>query len=316
MFMELSELHIIHEPFPVLVFNNVFPEALLRAVHASWPHPEWDNWFRYNDENSDQYGSKNGRECPPAALTVLDQLSIFPLHEYLGPLKLPKCDFFPDLSYHAGGLHCIRRGGKLNCHIDALQHPIKPWTRVVNLLLYVTPDWNISWGGELNLHREDQSIQDNLIPVFNRLVVFCPTNTALHSVSPVHDNERARCSLATFFWKNAPVHMSERFSYFARRLWEVVGAPKILKDTISAALAITTADKISDERIKTRLEICGSCKYVNIVDTNTLACGICECKVMKKHLLLNLALYEEDTHTPKLWGCKFPGGSKWEKYGV
>lgn len=110
--------------------------------------------------------------------------------------------------------------------------------------------------------------------------------------------------------------MANKYEYFLRKLWEIKGAPQILKDTISAALAVTTADKVSDERIKKRLEICGACKYVAITGEDQLACGLCNCKVTEKHLLLNLALYEEDTSERRLWGCKFGGNGKWKEAGV
>jgi len=110
--------------------------------------------------------------------------------------------------------------------------------------------------------------------------------------------------------------MSNRYEYFLRKLWEIKGAPQLLKDTISAALAVTTADKVSDERIQKRLEICGACPKVVITPTDQLACGICGCTISDRHLLLNLALYEEDTSKKKLWGCKYPSGSKWQKEGI
>lgn len=111
--------------------------------------------------------------------------------------------------------------------------------------------------------------------------------------------------------------MSNRLEHFTRMLWAITGAPKILKDTISAALAITTANKVSDERIIKRLEICGACEYC-VVKSDSLMCGICGCELREKHMLLNLAIYEEDTHDPPLWGCKSPGpnGSKWKQQGV
>ncbi len=111
--------------------------------------------------------------------------------------------------------------------------------------------------------------------------------------------------------------MSNRLEYFVRKLWEIKGCPQIIQDAISAALAITTANKVSDERIKQRLEICGACPYILVVNEDELACGICNCTVSERHLLLNLAIYEEDTDTPKKWGCKFPGPqSKWQQFGV
>ncbi len=110
--------------------------------------------------------------------------------------------------------------------------------------------------------------------------------------------------------------MSGKYEYFLRKLWDITGAPQLLKDTISAALAVTTADKVSDDRIKKRLQVCGACKYVVINKENQLACGICNCTITERHLLLNLALYEEDESPKKLWGCKHPKGSRWKESGV
>lgn len=206
--MNLSELHIIPKPYPVLVFDNVFPAQLARAAFASWPNDTWDNWFRYHDKHSLKYASKCGRDAPASCLLLLDKLSQFPLEEYYGPLKLPVCHFFPDMSYYAGGLHCVHSGGKLDCHIDALQHPIKNWVRVANLILYVTPAWSQEWGGHLNIHNEDQSIAHSVSPKFNRLVVFEPTPVAFHSVGAVSDTSEPRCSLATFFWKQGECNLN------------------------------------------------------------------------------------------------------------
>jgi len=212
--MNLTDLQVISKPYPILVFDNVFPTSLLLAAHATWPHLEWDNWHRYNDENSIKYGSKDGRQAPPASLTLLDMMSAFPLQDFLGPLGLSKCDFFPDFSYHAGGLHCIQPGGKLGCHIDALSHPLRHWSRVVNLILYVTPGWKVDWGGEFVLHNDDKSFNSGIAPLFNRLVLFVPTNVAYHSVAPIDPKASTRCALASFFWKqtnNAELNTTANF---------------------------------------------------------------------------------------------------------
>lgn len=201
--MNLRDLQVISDPYPVLVFDNVFEPSLVRAAHAVWPHPEWDNWHRYNDKYSVKYGSKDGRQCPPPCLTLLDEMSRFPLQDFFGPLAIHNRHYFPDMSYHAGGLHCIQPGGKLDCHIDALSHPLRPWQRVANLLLYVNPNWQMEWGGGLVLHNPDKSFRDQLFPNFNRLVIFCPTDFAFHSVDPIAQEAQARCVLASFFWEHS-----------------------------------------------------------------------------------------------------------------
>ena len=201
--MNLRDLEVISHPFPILVFEDVFDPALVRAAYESWPHLGWDNWHRYNDKNSIKYGSKDGRQAPPPCLALLDMMSQFPLDDFIGPLRMEKVPYFPDMSYHAGGLHCIQPGGHLGCHIDALSHPLHPWNRVANLLLYINPEWRQSWGGQLTLHDESRQECKYVFPRFNRLVIFQPTDLALHSVSPIQSNALSRRVLASFFWQRA-----------------------------------------------------------------------------------------------------------------
>ena len=55
-----------------------------------------------------------------------------------------------------GGLHRSLPGGFLNVHTDFSAHHSKPgWRRRVNLLLYLNPEWQPDWGGELELWSKD-----------------------------------------------------------------------------------------------------------------------------------------------------------------
>jgi len=71
-----------------------------------------------------------------------------------------------------GGWHCIPRGGFLKTHVD-FNH-LNGYTRRLNLLLYLSPGWDRSWGGELRLC--DRVIE----PLFNRCVVFETSEKSWH----------------------------------------------------------------------------------------------------------------------------------------
>jgi len=92
--------------------------------------------------------------------------------------------------------------------------------------------------------------------------------------------------------------------------------PNLVQKTISLAIALTTGRRVSDDRIRRRIEICSRCPYVRIRKTRRsgrkLNCGICGCRLRGRRALVNLARYEET----RRWGCKHPRGSRWSKAGA
>jgi len=92
--------------------------------------------------------------------------------------------------------------------------------------------------------------------------------------------------------------------------------PNLIQETISLATALFTGKRISDARIRRRIEICSRCRYVRIRKTRRgdrkLNCGICGCRLRGRHALINLARYEET----RRWGRKHPNGSRWRRAGV
>ena len=85
----------------------------------------------------------------------------------------------------------------------------------------------------------------------------------------------------------------------------------ILQKTLSLAIALLTGQDVGKDRMLKRLEICSKCDKVKH-DGKLLRCGICGCKLKGDRSLINLTRYEETDRS----GCKYPGGSKWKKFGV
>jgi Rps23 Pro-64 3,4-dihydroxylase Tpa1-like proline 4-hydroxylase len=76
-------------------------------------------------------------------------------------------------------MHIHGSGGKLNTHLDYSIHPKLKLERRLNLIVYLNPDWQESWGGSLGLWRDDNGKPGELVksiaPMFNRAVVFDTT---------------------------------------------------------------------------------------------------------------------------------------------
>ena len=132
-------------PFPYIVIDNFLPEYLLRVCkeeihrHDVWHHDNVDftkeyqhKKFYYPNYNTDM---KEFRDKLPITSLVMDYLNSFEfikfLEELTGHQKL-----YRDPVLMGGGIHRIKKGGKLSVHIDYNQHPNSEKKRVLNVLIY------------------------------------------------------------------------------------------------------------------------------------------------------------------------------------
>jgi Rps23 Pro-64 3,4-dihydroxylase Tpa1-like proline 4-hydroxylase len=124
------------------------------------------------------------------------------------------CDIkevFPDQNLYAGGLSMMGNNQFLNPHLDNSHDKDRERWRVLNLLYYVTPNWEEEYGGNLELWPDGlKNKQITLHSKFNRLVVMATHNNSLHSVSPVHFEEFRRC-VSNYYFSTNPIYNSDTF---------------------------------------------------------------------------------------------------------
>jgi Rps23 Pro-64 3,4-dihydroxylase Tpa1-like proline 4-hydroxylase len=61
-------------------------------------------------------------------------------------------EYIIDEMYVGGGFHVGGAGSFLDLHTDFNIHPVNPtWHRRLNILLYLNPEWQPAWGGQLIL---------------------------------------------------------------------------------------------------------------------------------------------------------------------
>jgi hypothetical protein len=104
-----------------------------------------------------------------------------------------------DPTLYAGGLSMMFRGQFLNPHIDNSHEATRTRYRRINSLYYVTPNWKIENGGNLELWNHDVSKQQTVVSKFNRLVFMETNRNSWHSVSPVVADE-GRCCVSNYYF--------------------------------------------------------------------------------------------------------------------
>jgi hypothetical protein len=167
-------------PSEHLVIDDFAPLSVIRAAAKTWPEERWSWWHKYDDETALKFATMGRAPFPPPVQLLLDKMAMLDVTG-LHP------DAFPDLSFHAGGMHTLPPGGFLGLHTDAEIHPLTGWTRLLNAVLFIEGDGDLYLGqdGRCAIH-----------PVPGRLVVFS-TRQAWHGVS---EAMTTRKSLALYWW--------------------------------------------------------------------------------------------------------------------
>jgi len=110
-----------------------------------------------------------------------------------------------DPELYAGGLSLMVRGDFLNPHLDNSHNYNRSLYRVLNLLYYCSPGWQVENGGNLELWPEGVEASQITVPsLFNRLVVMTTGPESWHSVSEVRADE-PRCCVSNYYFSPDPV---------------------------------------------------------------------------------------------------------------
>jgi Rps23 Pro-64 3,4-dihydroxylase Tpa1-like proline 4-hydroxylase len=190
-------------PFPHIVIDDFLPGDVADRLAAEFDRAG-PAWKAYHHVNEKKLVASDVATMPPAARAVVDALHAAPFVAALERLiGVDGLRIDPELD--GAGMQQTRDGGFLNVHLDHLSHAKRrTWSRQLNLLLFLNPDWNPSWGGTLELW--DASVTRcvrAIEPSFNRCVVFRASERSFHGVAPVAcPPDRTRRSLALYYYRD------------------------------------------------------------------------------------------------------------------
>ena len=175
--------------------------SLVAKEHKEVPQ---EYWLDYSHTNQIKTGLTNKSLMGKNSRLLIEELSSSIFLEWLSGLTGFE-DLIVDPELDRAGLHKIKKNGYLNVHTDEQSHTQhKYWKRRLNLLLYLSPDYEKSWGGNLELwdDRNRRPIE-SISPEFNRCVIFATDNKSYHGhPSPLNCPENsARRSLALYYYQ-------------------------------------------------------------------------------------------------------------------
>jgi len=145
---------------------------------------------------------------PDAVGRLSDALASEAFLAQLGAITgIPK--LLADHRLFGGGIHVTGPHGRLDVHVDfnILEYGDDPKLfRRLNLLLYLNPEWNEEWGGQVEFwDRDVKRCVTRYVPSLNRCVVFETSDISFHGVAPLTcPPTHARRSFAAYYYTREP----------------------------------------------------------------------------------------------------------------
>jgi hypothetical protein len=189
-------------PFPHGVFDGFLPSSVIEACVEEFPAPT-DEWLFHTDwGNSKKFATTDESLMGPMTRQVINELNGRAMIRFLEELT-GISGLVADPHLVGGGMHLLGEGGFLRVHADFNVHEHLKLDRRINVLLYLNPDWEEEWGGNLELWNRDMTVcERRIVPIANRCVIFNTTDIALHgNPEPVRcPAGTARRSLAFYYY--------------------------------------------------------------------------------------------------------------------
>lgn len=205
-------------PFPHLIIDNFVSDELALELSNEFPDYNDEKWFYYDNPLENKKANNNWGMFPSTTYKFFQYLNsenfMMSLTTDFNIKKL-----YSDHGLHGAGWHMHSRGGKLNVHLDYSIHPKLKLQRKLNLILYLTPDWNPEWGGNLEFWEHDPKtnrplklakVIDNK---FKRAVIFDTTQNSWHGFAEklMCPNNVYRKSIAMYYLIDPTEDAENRF---------------------------------------------------------------------------------------------------------
>ena len=184
-----------------VAIDDLLPIELCNEIYLKFP--KVDKMRLMSSFREQKYTSKNFDEFDPILAEItfaLQDPEVVRLIETITGIK----DQTADSSLYAGGLSAMTKNNFLGPHLDNSHDGDRQLYRTLNLLYYVTPDWDVDYGGNLELW--DQKVNDNVTihSKFNRLVLMETTPSSWHSVSKFKSEQTRYCVSNYYFSPQSP----------------------------------------------------------------------------------------------------------------
>ncbi|MGH9544550.1 MAG: 2OG-Fe(II) oxygenase [Terriglobales bacterium] len=188
-------------PFPHLVIDDMFEDALLDRLLDEMPALTTDKFVYCGDEHLTQYGLRSAVDLGDAGSQLVSFLHSAPFLYFLAEVT-GIWELLPDPYLQGGGYHVIPKNGAFDVHADRNTAYETGLIRRLSLIIYLNKSWKHEYGGQFELWNANGTRRVGVVePVFNRTVIFEIADQNFHGVpSPVAcPSGRSRKSFTVYY---------------------------------------------------------------------------------------------------------------------
>lgn len=169
------------EPFEHVIIDNFLNCDYAEKIAPLFPD-DLSKWHKYCNPIEVKYAYDDINVLPA---DLKDYFYIMSCDQFIDIVK--SVTNITDLEYdpylHGAGLHRHGNHGKLDIHLDYEKHPYSGKERRINIILFLSKDWNEDWNGASELWNKDVSacVQKTHIK-FNRAIIFKTNDISWHGM--------------------------------------------------------------------------------------------------------------------------------------
>lgn len=186
-----------------VAIENLLPIADVEAISIAFT-PENPAWREMDSFREKKLTTKQYQNFDPILKDITFAFQEKPVVDLISRITGIQKQV-PDSQLYAGGLSMMRENDFLDPHIDNSHDQSRKYYRRLNLLYYVTPDWKLENGGNLELWDIGVRTPVSIESKFNRLVLMETHKFSWHSVSKVKKtNSFRKCVSNYYFSEESP----------------------------------------------------------------------------------------------------------------
>jgi hypothetical protein len=169
------------EPFKHIIIDNFLEPSYAEKIYELFPTPG-NSWHEYKNPIEVKYTFDNINTLPVELKNYFYYLSTSELTSIIREITTID-DLEHDEYLHGAGVHIHPRNGRLNIHLDYEKHPLSGKERRLNIILFMSKDWNTNWNGANELWNSDVSRRITKTDVkFNRAILFKTNDISWHGL--------------------------------------------------------------------------------------------------------------------------------------